>query len=478
MNKTLILSLLIPLNSFAQFSSSPFGASSAPIPPIGENKKSNCGVGRCSFEVNIKPYCFAANLRSYGVDRQLKAKHDVEMEMKLTSASDSKKVDNVKIVFPASLTFASDGIKINCDVVPGQDMKKEGEKDITCKKPESDEVSTYKVKDWKYVSGDLAYNYYMSRNMHAYKTSGSLDQDIVCYYKFDGNNRSSNLVTSSVACYFPSTLPDLSSKIKVYKENTLLSNVKVEATINKIKVIFDDGFNSIAQKLPVKHGQVDIGVPPKHLVNYTQPEVNTVVAAVKESESFDEANAYKTFSTQVKFVSENGFCGGFYSPLMFFFSKNLPRFVGVSGFKLYGNKDGTRVHWPESDVESYFLSLPKKNKVQSYKELFGETEVFANGFEALKIYDKNKDSVIDQKDSIFGKLRLWRDINSDGISDPEELFSLKAKGVTSINLKYNSKEITRFEERARAREKSKFSYVENGEEKSGDVFDIWLSAID
>lgn len=58
----------------------------------------------------------------------------------------------------------------------------------------------------------------------------------------------------------------------------------------------------------------------------------------------------------------------------------------------------------------------------------------ANGFEALREYDENKDGVIDAKDNIYNALNLWQDSNSDGITDTGELHSLSEMGVTSINL--------------------------------------------
>ncbi len=40
-----------------------------------------------------------------------------------------------------------------------------------------------------------------------------------------------------------------------------------------------------------------------------------------------------------------------------------------------------------------------------------------NGYEALKAYDLNGDNVIDEKGEIFNKLKIWKDTNSNGITD-------------------------------------------------------------
>ncbi|HEX8719667.1 MAG TPA: hypothetical protein VF736_03410 [Pyrinomonadaceae bacterium] len=64
-----------------------------------------------------------------------------------------------------------------------------------------------------------------------------------------------------------------------------------------------------------------------------------------------------------------------------------------------------------------------------------------NGFLALALYDAparggDGDGVIDERDRVFASLRLWRDANHNGLSEPGGLHTLPALGLSRLHLDY------------------------------------------
>jgi hypothetical protein len=58
----------------------------------------------------------------------------------------------------------------------------------------------------------------------------------------------------------------------------------------------------------------------------------------------------------------------------------------------------------------------------------------ANGYIALQGQDSNSDNQINSQDASYTQLRIWRDLNQDGISQAGELQTLQSAGIASIGV--------------------------------------------
>ena len=76
----------------------------------------------------------------------------------------------------------------------------------------------------------------------------------------------------------------------------------------------------------------------------------------------------------------------------------------------------------------------------SGRELFGvdylkaNNQFAASGLDALRDQDSNGDGVFSSSDAAFAQVKLWQDLNQDGLSQANELFALADKGIASIGL--------------------------------------------
>ena len=70
--------------------------------------------------------------------------------------------------------------------------------------------------------------------------------------------------------------------------------------------------------------------------------------------------------------------------------------------------------------------------ITDHTELFGS--ITEDGFTALAVYDTNGDGVIDVNDAQFGDLLVWQDVNQNGFSEANELYTLADLNIVSIDL--------------------------------------------
>jgi len=117
--------------------------------------------------------------------------------------------------------------------------------------------------------------------------------------------------------------------------------------------------------------------------------------------------------------------------------------VAATGAILFDHDgDGVRggTGWIASDDGLLVLDRNGNGVIDNGGELFGADTVLSDGrkatsgFEALADLDSNEDGFFDAEDAQFANVRVWRDLNQDGVSQAGELFTLNQLGVAAIDL--------------------------------------------
>jgi hypothetical protein len=94
-----------------------------------------------------------------------------------------------------------------------------------------------------------------------------------------------------------------------------------------------------------------------------------------------------------------------------------------------------RTGWVKPDDALLAVDVNGNGKIDDQSELFGKDKTYADGYLKLKgLFNSNGDTVINASDTNFNKLRVWQDLNSNGISEAGELKTLAQAGITSISL--------------------------------------------
>src|SRR5688500_16215349 len=124
--------------------------------------------------------------------------------------------------------------------------------------------------------------------------------------------------------------------------------------------------------------------------------------------------------------------------------------LGAAGIGVYFdvNADGVRDHvqWVRRGGDEGFLAFDRSGNglIDDGTELFGvgtplalEGRKAPNGFVGLAQYDARQlggddDGLITPADAIWPQLRIWVDLDADGVSTRDEIHTLKSSGITAL----------------------------------------------
>jgi hypothetical protein len=142
-----------------------------------------------------------------------------------------------------------------------------------------------------------------------------------------------------------------------------------------------------------------------------------------------------------------------------------------------GNGFAERTGWVSPDDALLVMDLDGNGVIDRGRELFGNQTLLpggwkaANGFEALRVLDLNRDGRLDVSDPAWSDLRLWKDADSDGRIDAAELGSLEDSAVQELLLAYDySLHID--EQGNRHRQLGSYRHADGTERE---MVDVWFS---
>lgn len=143
--------------------------------------------------------------------------------------------------------------------------------------------------------------------------------------------------------------------------------------------------------------------------------------------------------------------------------------IDINNSQIYFDvdNDGFREQTGWISKNEAILAIDKNNngKIDNQTEMFGSTE--KTGFEELKELDTNNDGVIDSNDTDFDKIRLWQDLNENGVTDDGELKTATEAGIQSISL--NSSKMSELNNNNIITEKATITYTDGSQKNLYDV---------
>ena len=138
------------------------------------------------------------------------------------------------------------------------------------------------------------------------------------------------------------------------------------------------------------------------------------------------------------FSSLQDWSNSYIDPLVVKIGKGAVHTTNLEGsavmFDMQANGQKVRTGWITPDHAFLVRDRNRNGKIDDSSEMFSErtSPTAATGFAALAQLDSRRDGRLDYRDKAFNELRLWTDINVDGITQKGELHSLNEFGIQTI----------------------------------------------
>lgn len=170
-----------------------------------------------------------------------------------------------------------------------------------------------------------------------------------------------------------------------------------------------------------------------------------------------------------------------YSPLVLDLDGNGIETINLQSSYIQFDHDNNRfaeqTGWINPSDGFLALDHNRNGVIDNGSELFGNHTLLSdgvrarNGFEALSSYDVNNDGRIDRRDPVWSRLRVWRDQNSNGLTDAGELLTLAAAKVKALLLAYTNHEVVDPNGNAPLQQ----GHYEQDTGSLASLFDVWFA---
>lgn len=214
---------------------------------------------------------------------------------------------------------------------------------------------------------------------------------------------------------------------------------------------------------------------------------SSIIAAAEEIEGEDDTQKINELIESIQDEAENYKKAGDAQPPR----DPLIIDLGIPGIELHSLANGVnfdldnngfaeKTAWIGSEDGFLALDRNKNGRIDNGGELFGDQVILkdglksASGFEALAELDENGDGMIDKNDPQYANLRVWIDVNRNGISETNELKTLDEIGVISISLDHTEISFVDEETGSRIAESSSVTINRNGIDTTTEISEFWF----